>query len=180
MYLRYFSVISLIFIFGGCASLGEKYSDYNHEKAVDTAKVTFFRTSESKLYFARSAPVYIDEKKCFSMPIGGFTSVFLQPGNYRFMTTTFDAPSKCVINARLNAGTEYFVEVRPNTSAAMELMLMSLASSAALSASNNTYFPGFYGSEEDCKGMFIFLPKRDSDMESKMDNLKHLRIIEKC
>lgn len=69
------AIISLHILLLGCAATGPKYSElaYNiNSITTSKARVVIFRTEDSQLYVARSAPMYIDDKKIGECPVGSF------------------------------------------------------------------------------------------------------------
>ena len=170
------AIVALIMVMltAGCSSLSTApvFEELQPVHSPDAAVVTVFRTAESPLYMLRSAPVHVAGAESVSLPRGSFHPYVLDPGQYRFLSKTFDAASECVLHVDLRAGRQYFLEVVPNNEAVGKLLTDSFIWMARVAATEQitTLSVGEYN--QLCQGMFAFVPIPHDIAMGKLPGLK--------
>lgn len=113
-FLALVAVIS--FFLSSCASYGPRYSETEsvHKSIPPGAARVYFLRESRALFFARSAPIKIDEKEMGSLGNGGFFFVDLPPGKHLMSTKTWDA-GRFSIELTTEADKIYYIEVVPRS-----------------------------------------------------------------
>ncbi len=135
-------ILLTISALAGCTASGPSYdaSAGSIPVPADTARMVFFRTSESPLYSARRARIHIDDTPSGHCALDGFLVRDVAPGRHRLAVDLWDAPGECVILLEADAGEIYYFQVdsRPASywsfatpSALADLLGGSVAVSAA-------------------------------------------------
>ena len=170
------TLVGLAVIFTtGCTTLSAtKFSEAPLPQAEDKAVVTVFRTEESMLYMLREAPVYLSGSGPVNLPRGAFHRYVLYPGNYQFMTKTFDANSECVLDVALHKNKQYYIEVAPNNAAVQQLLTDAFIwmAKAAITEQITTLSVGEYN--QRCEGMFAFVPTQEAPALQKLPELRQV------
>ena len=163
-----YSFIALIIIVTGCAS-GPSYKDAKAQMTAipqDKARITLFRTTESKLFIGRKAPIQLNGVNIGGVGYGSFVSKDLKAGEHVLRTELWDSPGACEIGFSIrDLGKEYFFEVQPRDKA-----------NEAFQKGSSIFFPVITGmaalsresKNNPCGGLFSIAPVTEADAKKKL------------
>lgn len=127
------------------------------------ARFVFLRTRDSKLYVARSAPVYMGDGKLGSTAYGRYFQRDVPAAEHRLQVRTRDAPGRCEVVVDAREGQTYYFMIDPRAESfrafiggdAMATLLgqgMWVALAGGLAAT------GLESYAQDCGGLFRLYP----------------------
>lgn len=160
-------VISAIFIICiGCASTGPQYSTL--ETTIprlneDQARFFFYRTKENALFFARKAPVTLNDKDIGATSYGSFFYNDVSPGRYVLKTEIWDMMGQCEISVEALAGSTYYFKIDPRTVTFYNFMFGHAVGSA------------IEPTEKGCSGAFKIYPAEEVFAKSEMQELSSVQ-----
>ena len=160
-------VIILITLLLSACSLGPDYSiikdKINSVPTENVARIVFFRTTESVLYAARSAPINIDGQKIGSVMCRDFLYKDVAEGKHILKTELWDMPGKCEITLNAKADNIYYFQVDSRSQSFWAFMAGGIIGNAIES------------SGKECGGAFKLYP---NDPETAKIKLIDLRLSE--
>jgi hypothetical protein len=114
--MKYTAIVVALALLAGCVS-GPSYKEAKNtlpKLEEGKARLIVYRTKESKLYIAKSAPITINGAELGKVGYGGFSFKDVSPGSYTLKTTAWDWPGSCEISFTITgADKTYFFEVKP-------------------------------------------------------------------
>ena len=166
--MKIFISIALLILVSGCAT-GPKYSQSMEQLNVNTeseSQLVFFRTSESKMFLLRNAPIHIEGKERFALSLGEFSAYNTGSTRFSLRTYNWDAIGQCKLDLNLSSKGVYYFEVAPITDNFFSYMLESTTALVT---------PGIEITHDsvECKGMFGIRPVSRDYALPKLKNLKY-------
>jgi hypothetical protein len=114
--MKYVVILAALALLTGCAT-GPSYKEAKRtlpKLEEGKARLIIYRTKESKLYIAKSAPIALNNAEIGKVGYGGFSFKDVSPGSYILKTTAWDWPGSCEISFTIqDADKSYFFEVKP-------------------------------------------------------------------
>ena len=158
------TIIAVLFLtLSSCATLGPSYpelEDQVQHLSDVSARIVFFRTKESSLFFARSATIFIDEKEVGSCAYGGFFYTDVSYGMHTVKTELKGDFGKCILNLSAKQGEIYYIQVDPRSETAMPFLLGGIIGEAIVSTG------------KECGGKFKLYQVTSELAKSKIRDLK--------
>lgn len=116
--MRITTLILVTFVLFSCAASGPSYQSMKTKIETTNkgkARIIFYRTEESSLFFARSAPVKLNGEKVGALPYGGFFFKDISEGRYSIKTEMWDMGGSCEVVLDAENDQTYFFKIDPRT-----------------------------------------------------------------
>ena len=177
------SLVAAAIFCAGCAGSAPLFTAVEAEipeVQADKARLYFVRTRETRTYFVRRAPVWIDSERT---GLASYGSVFyrdVSPGVHRIRTSTWDMPGQCRLTLVTHAGVTYFVEVAARVSSAAAYAGGDAAAAAAgasvwTSLASGVAAMAVESADRECAGPFRLTLLDKEDARDKLGKLRLIR-----